>query len=135
LHESDRLEGAGGVELPDAIARSHAGAAAAWGWQWVFPARRLHVDEASGAHRRHHVHESTLQREFALAVRLSGIAKPATCHALRHSFATHLVESGYDVRTVQALLGHRDVSTTMIYVRVTAGAAGPGLRSPLDGLG
>jgi integron integrase len=132
-HARDVQAGAGFVVLPDALRRKlGAGAARSWPWQWVFPARTVYRDVASGERRRHHVHESVLQRAVPAAARAAGLSKRVTCHTFRHSFATHLLESGYDIRTVQELLGHRDVRTTMVYTHVL-NRGGLGVRSPLDG--
>ena len=130
-HRQDLAIGGGAVELPGALGRKLPGAEREWVWQWVFPAGRRHRDPATGECRRYHLHETVVQRAMKQAVREAGIPRRATCHTLRHSFATHLLEAGYDIRTVQELLGHRDVRTTMIYTHVL-NRGGLGVRSPAD---
>jgi len=138
LAESERLwradlrDAAFGVELPGAFGRKVPSAARAWEWYWVFPASRTYIDRATGEHRRHHLHETVVQKAVVAAAHAARIGRRVTCHSLRHSFATHLLESGYDIRTIQESLGHSDVSTTMIYTHVL-NRGGRGVRSPADG--
>jgi integron integrase len=131
VFEDDKRLGKAGVFLPDALARKYPNAATEWAWQYIFCSGSYSIDPRSGIERRHHIDEKLLQRAMKKAVQASGITKPATPHTLRHSFATHLLESGYDIRTVQELLGHADVSTTMIYTHVL-NKGGKGVTSPLD---
>ena len=130
-HRQDLQAGAGWVELPGALARKYPNAGREWAWQWVFPATRIYVERETDQRRRHHLHESVLQRAVRAATLRAGIAKRVSCHTFRHSFATHLLDDGHDIRTVQELLGHHDVSTAMIYTHVLN--RGPGaVRSPAD---
>ena len=131
--EHDRQAQRGGVEVPHALDSKYPQVGNTWGWFWVFPSPTLSVDPRSGVERRHHLYENRVQRSLKKAVTLAGICKPVSVHTLRHSFATHLLQSGTDIRTVQELLGHSDVSTTMIYTHVLKVAAG-GTASPLDSL-
>ncbi len=133
LHDDDLAAGFGAVWLPDALAVKYKGAPKAWGWQFVFPSVARSTDPRAGIERRHHLHEQSVQKAVALAARRAGIDKPCTPHVLRHSFATHLLQAGYDIRTVQELLGHQDVATTQIYTHVL-NRGGRGVRSPLDAL-
>jgi integron integrase len=131
LHEEDLRRGYGRVYLPYALSRKYTGAAAELGWQWVFPARKLSKDPRTGEVRRHHASEDALQKGVKAAARQAGLRKRVGCHTLRHSFATHLLEDGYDIRSIQELLGHKELATTMIYTHVLQ-RGGRGVRSPLD---
>jgi site-specific recombinase XerD len=128
-HAADLARGAGYVALPDALRAKYPNAAREWVWQWVFPATRTSIDPATSERRRHHIHETALQRAVKHAVSRSGVAKLVSCHTFRHSFATHLLESGCDVRTIQKLLGHQDLRTTMVYTHVLQRGARSGRES------
>lgn len=133
VHKRDVADGWGRVVLPEALGRKYPNAAAEWRWQWVFPQQRRWTSRVTGEQGRHHIHETLVQRAVREAVLRSGIQKHVTCHTFRHTFATQLLESGYDIRTIQELLGHKSVNTTMIYTHVL-NKGGLGVRSPLDGM-
>jgi integrase len=132
-HDADLVAGRGAVALPGSLRTKYPNTPREWAWHWVFPATRFYRDAETGERLRHHLHESVVQRAVKDAVRAAGIPRPATCHSLRHSFATHLLEDGYDIRTIRELLSHSDVITTMIYTHVLH-RGGRGVRSPLDQL-
>ncbi|MEW8460059.1 MAG: tyrosine-type recombinase/integrase, partial [Candidatus Thiodiazotropha endolucinida] len=134
IHDTDVAAGYGSVFIPEALARKYPNASYELGWQYLFPASRISQDPRSGIVRRHHIHQTVIQKSIKRAAAKSDILKRITSHTLRHSFATHLLESGRDIRTVQGLLGHADVSTTMIYTHV-AGLGSQGVKSPLDRIG
>jgi integron integrase len=131
IHKQDLRGGCGRVLLPDALHRKYPNASREWRWQWIFPQENRWKNPNTGEEGRHHVDESILQKAFKRAVQKAGLIKRATCHTLRHSFATHLLEAGYDIRTIQELLGHKDVRTTMIYTHVL-NRGGKGVKSPID---
>ncbi len=133
VHKRDLAAGWGRVALPEALGRKYPNAAAEWRWQWVFPQQRRWTSHTTGEQGRHHVHETLVQRAVREAVQRSGVQKHVTCHTFRHTFATQLLEAGYDIRTIQELLGHKSVNTTMIYTHVL-NKGGLGVRSPLDGI-
>ena len=132
LHDADLVDGLGRVFLPDALERKYPNASREWGWQWVFPADHRSRDPRAQVERRHHLHETVVQRAVKQAMSDAGVSRAASCHTFRHSFATHLIEDGYDIRTIQELLGHKDVKTTMIYTHVLNRSGGRGVRSPAD---
>jgi integron integrase len=131
LHDKDRADGYGHVILPDALAKKYPNASTSWGWQWVFPQENRWTNVKTGEQGRHHIDESIIQKAVKSAVEKAGITKHATCHTFRHSFATHLLQNGYDIRTIQELLGHKDLKTTMIYTHVV-NRGGLGVTSPID---
>ena len=133
VHQQDLADGCGRVTMPYALVRKYPNAAAEWRWQFVFPQENRWVNARTGRQGRHHMHESLIQKAIRLAASRAGLEKRATCHTLRHSFATHLLEAGYDIRTVQELLGHKDVRSTMIYTHVL-NRGGKGVKSPVDTL-